>query len=230
MQTSEISTEAEFKSGLLEKKIKEILFFRQPTEQKPITEEELVKTLGKSRVSVREELKALEREGLIVKKQKKGLYLRKFSIKEIEQIFDVRLAVEGFAARLAINNTEARDLAELKEMARKHIKELKRRNTKEADSLDVAFHRKIVKLSGNKFLLKIMDNFHIMTKFFKIINAVHASSIELNLYSHEEIVRYLKEGDPNKVEVAMRNHIQWAKKWLIEQTLGIRPDHFDFKF
>ena len=210
-----------------EERIKEMLFSEHAYEQSPLSEEELARLLRVSRTSVREVLKVLEKEEIIERRQKKGVYLKKFSIKEIVEVFDARSSIEGFAGRVAGRIVKEKDLKELEGIARKHSRELKQGNFEKADALDRVFHRTIIQLSGNRILLRMMDTFHVMERAFKICYAIHSTTkVEHNPYSHEEIIRCFRKEKPEEVEKVIRCHVQWSKQWLIEQAMGIKLNHF----
>ena len=213
-----------------EEKIRETFFSEEAYEDTPLTEEKLVDILGASRTRVREGLKALEKEGIIEKRQKKGVYLRKPSLKEIAEIFDARSGIEGFAGRLAARVVKEKDLKKLEKIGKEQRQELESGNIDKADALDNIFHRKIIQISGNKTLLRITDSFHILEKAFKMCHAIQSIAvIEYNPHSHEEIIESLREKNPTEVENIIRYHVQWSKQWLIEQAMGIKINHFEEK-
>jgi len=188
-----------------------------------ITEDKLAGLIGVSRTPLREALKHLELQGVIERKKKKGIGLRKATAKEIADVYDVRSVMEGFAGRLAAERATAEDLKELEHTAEKHQKAFERRNEKELDETNVAFHRKIVELSGNRVLAMIVDNLQILDPAFRLQNLIlPAGKRKPNVYSHRKIIESLKKGDGPAAERMISAHIQESKLVLIERALGIR--------
>lgn len=214
------------KSGLAGK-IKGILFAEGITKENPCTEERLKQKVGVCRGSIREALKELEKEGLIERKQRKGFYLRKPTVDELSAIYDLRSVLEGFAGRLAAEKAGKRDLEELNNIARQYETRFTKKNRKQAVAVDVAFHRKIAELSGNSYLLEIMDNFSILEKAFAMsYQFSFAPSDETFPYPHKVIIQTLKSRNAEKCELLIRAHVQACKQRLIEKILGIRLKHF----
>ena len=211
----------------LGEKIKEILLEEPVTEQNPLTEEKLTEIFGASRTPIREALKELEQEGIIKRKRGKGIYLRKPTIKEIAEIYDVRAVLEGFAGRLATERIEEKDIQEIENLARSYNQSLKEGNLEKVDEADLSFHRKLVKLSGNSYILKIFDTFSILEKSFSLDYLLTPlPRKETSPYPHEEIIKSLRERDGEKCERIIRLHIQHGKQGLIERAVGIKLNHF----
>jgi len=188
-----------------------------------ITEDKLAGLIGVSRTPLREALKHLELQGVIERKKKKGIGLRKATAKEIADVYDVRSVMEGFAGRLAAERATSEDLKELEHTAEKHRKAFERRNEKELDETNVAFHRKIVELSGNRVLAMIVDNLQILDTAFRLQNLIlPVGKRKPNVYSHRKIIESLKKGDGPAAERTISAHIQESKLVLIERALGIR--------
>jgi DNA-binding GntR family transcriptional regulator len=213
--------------GVLTGKIKEILFAEGITKENPCTEERLKIKVGTSRGSIREALNELEKEGLIERKQRKGFYLRKPTVDELSAIYDLRSVLEGFAGRLAAEKASNNDFEELNNIARQCETWLAKKNLKKADKADLAFHRKIAELSGNSYLLEIMDNFAILEKAFAMSYQFSSAPPDKAFpYPHDAIMKTLKNRDAEKCERIIRSHVQACKQRLIENILGLRLKHF----
>jgi DNA-binding GntR family transcriptional regulator len=80
-----------------------------------LIERELIEQLGVSRPSVREALRQLESEGLIVQTPSRGVEIPVLSAKEVEELYQVRIALEGLAAELFTLKAKDADIASLTE-------------------------------------------------------------------------------------------------------------------
>ncbi len=219
----------------LKKKIHDTLFELLLGSERPVTEQMIGDLLGISRTPVRQELKNLENEGLIGQKRKKGIYLKPISVEEFSQLYDVRSVIEGFAGRLACTIIKKQDIAELNKLVKKFNDEIKTGDRKALDRIDLEFHRKLVSLSANIHLQKIMDDFAILERGFMHENDILTVNREYpksdddmtGHISHERIVEAVKEGNGDQCEKIIRLHIQYSKKRMMETMMNIRINPFE---
>ncbi len=213
----------------IQKEIHNILFELLMGSVRPITEEMIGERLGISRTPVRQVLKKLETEGLIEQKRKKGICLRSIPVEEFLQLYDIRAVLEGFAARLACETARDSDIKELNNLAKRYNREFAEGQMDIVDQLDLQFHRKIVQMSENIHLSKIMDDFSIIEKVFMMEKAKNSSSNKAFVPTvpakepipHEMIVETIKRRDSDECEKILRRHIQHSKQALMKNKLKI---------
>jgi len=211
-------------------RIRQVLFSRNAREDRPMTEQELADRFGVSRSPIRDALKELEKEGVVERRKRKGLYLKAPSVSEILALYDVRSVLEGFAARLTAGRATPKDVKQLLSLARAYEQARRKTNPRQAEAADKAFHKRIVELSGNPWLIKIMGNFDIIHKAFHTGCSSDPSASAKNRrspYRHEKLVKVLKTGDPEECERIFRAHIQWSKQSVVEEAFGVALDQFD---
>ena len=128
-----------------------------------LKEEVLVADLGASRSVIRQALTQLAAEGLLIEKPKIGKFVAEFNEEMIAKLVPIRIVLEQLAITEAIANVTPEDERELRGMAEK----LRQRDISlaEQDSLDVALHLKIWRMTGNdeleKLLVRVSGPFHI---------------------------------------------------------------------
>ena len=121
-----------------------------------LTEEYLSKQLGISKSPVREALMRLESEGLICIESRRGAYVRKFSAKEVMDLYDIRALLEVHAVRIAnVTPTLLTNMAESIERTRHHIET---GNKPQHIAEDIHFHGLIANSTGNAEFGKMLDN------------------------------------------------------------------------
>lgn len=208
------------KNNLLEK-VKEIVV-KQNSSPNHLSEERIAHQLGVSRTPIREVLSHLQEEGLLERKHKKGITLKEPSLRELIEIYDLLAVLEGLAAKLLATEIDERTLDELNSLAQNFNKVQKSENTNyfDREKADIAFHRKIIENCGNKWLKKIIDNFHLITLSFQLPHQKEFKPRKLR-YPHEDIIKTLKNKDPEKAELTTRLHIQERKENLIREILGL---------
>lgn len=194
-----------------------------PSFDSTIREQDLVQKFQVSRTSVREALKQLEAENLIERRRNRGTRLRRFTLKEVADTYDVRGVLEGFACRVATQRITADELVRMEKL----VDEYRRYETPEADPerrtrADDAFHALIVKIADNAMLGDIMEKFSILSQAF----AVYRKQCDVTRqfrstpFSHRKIFEAIRDGNGALAEKLMRRHCQWAKRQLLEQFTG----------
>jgi DNA-binding GntR family transcriptional regulator len=177
--------------------------------------QDLAEALGISRTPVREALSRLEQEFLVVRSPMKGFAVKSVELHEIEDLFEVRTAIELLAVKQAakrITPEKCRQIAESLETTAVWIsKEEKSRCLK----LEQNFHMKILEASGNIALEEIGRG--VLERIWAIqhLNIITSDALTLAHQHHTAILRALEEGNPRQAEAAMRNHMQHTTRELI---------------
>lgn len=123
-----------------------------------ITETRLGKDLGVAQPSVREALFLLERQGLVRRVPNLGTFVTEFSLEEVSNLYQIRRELEGLAAELAARRVSPEEIRELRRL----VEKMKAAAIKEGKwgylQNDLAFHRRLWELSGNKQLADLLEN------------------------------------------------------------------------
>lgn len=176
-----------------------------------ILQEELTREMGVSRTPLVNALKRLAQEGLLEWLPRRGIYVKRFTIREVAQIFEVREALEPMAARIATERIDPAEVEELDEM----FKEFNENPTPAAIrrylQCDRHFHWRLVELAGNPFLAAAMESVNMMISAYQV--GIPRSLAE-SLPEHRAIIEALRNKDPEASEQAMRVHIRRSKEKL----------------
>ena len=181
-----------------------------------LQEKELAQRLRVSRSPVREALLQLSRDGLVKNIPNRGVFVREFSIQDIEDVFDLRIMMESFA----ILHTGP----ELGEAAKERLLELLRaieRPHGEGDrkayiAADILFHHSLIELCGNEFLVKAYGDIYSMIKQFCIYSLIDLARFNNSMSEHRQIVHALVTGRIEEAEKHNRLHLELTKAKLAE--------------
>lgn len=173
-----------------------------------IVEAELAQGLGISRVPVREALRILESQGLVVNEPYKGIRLRTVTQERIDHLIEARVALETAAATRAI--MAGRNGKQEVQLLHHHIDELElmgaRGDAYGLANADTAFHRALCQLSGNEV---ICDLWEMLSRQLTII--VGLSTLGKNMadivQEHRTLVRVFEAGDLKAMTKALDDHI-----------------------
>lgn len=187
-----------------------------------LSELSLSKSLNVSRTPIREALRRLQSEGFVVFFPGRGFVVNALSLDDVEQIYTIRIPMEGLAGRLATPSLAAdpERMAAL-EGLNGEMKGLCQRGDAEAYAdKNKEFHGIIFRACGNAWLINILENLTLQVGRF-IVNAVHIPRrMEKSLVGHAKIIERLKAGDPVGVERAMAVHCRKASEDLMREFIG----------
>jgi len=121
-----------------------------------LTEEEVAQHYGVSRSPVREALRLLERDGLVLREARKGIWVTPMSVKDFDEVYSCRVALEGVAAEQAARSTDAARKAELPKTLEKMQEARERGDVEEFFTQDVHGSDIIYDLAGNLTLNRLL--------------------------------------------------------------------------
>lgn len=162
-----------------------------------IVEEKIAAELGVSRTPIRESIRKLEYEGLIVKKK-----VVNPTEKDLRHMFSVRILLEGYSARCAatfLKENQIEKLYEYVEIGRKGTKE-------EIMSANESFHNDIVRASNNPVMIDIIDRMQAIIYLFRKTVVIYNRPNLID--EHEEIYKAIKARDGEKAEILMKKHLE----------------------
>ncbi len=189
-----------------------------------ISEPELARACGVSRGPLREAIGRLEACGLVSRKPNVGARVVSLSAEELIDIYHVREALEGMAARLAAQRTADSVIAEMRDLLARHREQVGGDGghayfQKEGD-LD--FHFRIVQASGNARLIDLLCNdlYHLV-RMYRYQFGMASKRGPMALDEHGQIVEAIADGDAESAELLMRRHIR-ASRRNVERMIEAR--------
>ncbi len=191
--------------------VKRHLFNGKVTEGSKLTEEWLSTQLGISKSPVREALNRLETEGLISIESRRGAYVRKFSLKEVQDLYELREVLEVYAVGVVEITPEL--LADLSASVAHTEQHLTEHNVMAHVEEDIRFHNRIAAATGNEELRRVLENVHQKSLICRS-KTYHLSSATAPL-SHGKILQGLADGDREVAQEAMREHIRFVRESLL---------------
>ncbi|MBO9307452.1 GntR family transcriptional regulator, partial [Thermomicrobium sp.] len=188
-----------------------------------IIETRIAQDLGVSQTPVREALRDLELLGFVTSEPFRGTRVRAFTHEELVQIYPIRAAIEGVAARAAATRITTEQLLALEEQIDRMREASELGDEATAIEADIAFHRIIVEASGNRLLEQFWTSLVLATTTF-LTFSIHRRAIEGLAARHEPILEALRARDPDRAEAAMRRHIEEPGRWVYEALSREDPE------
>jgi len=173
-----------------------------------INESEIAVNLGISRSPVREAFRILERDGLIITLPRKGAYITDISLKDLEELFEVRKILECYALD-CIKKRAKKSPDKIHSMT----EELDRNLLKKHDPFSVisGFHYSLVEFSNNSRLIELYKILAVSLRRYWLIYHSKKGQQDISLEHHQGIIYSLKKGDYTGTKTLLKKHIQYVK-------------------
>lgn len=182
-------------------------------EEGSTSENELVKELQMSRTPIREALQRLQYEGLVKIYSNQGVFFQDLSVKQVNDLFDMRIAIETFSLRKAIQVISSQQVEKLEQDLREQRKAIDEQDTLAFLKNDADFHSYLIQISNNHFIGPVFKN--VRERLFHHGNLIYKKNPDLirqSLNEHIKIVEALKEKDLQAATRAMEKHLENSKK------------------
>lgn len=168
---------------------------------------------GISRGPVRDALRSLLAEGLL-ESRRRGFYAKPFGQAEVDELYEIRMAAEHLACRLAIQRSTAQDW----DASRVHLKEMAR-HSEAGDQhayarADLEFHTQFYVLSRNSRLLSLWHQYR--PTFATLLDITNAQDSDLrpSFEDHQHLLRLAEDGDWVKFNATLDDHLAGSHRRL----------------
>lgn len=181
-----------------------------------LSENKISARLGVSRTPVREALQRLEQEGLVKTEQGKGAVVLGISQGDLLDIYEIRIRIEGLAARYAARNItdeQAKEMLDLVELQEFYAMKNDSQNLRDIDS---KFHSMIYKFCTSRILTDTLTSLHHRIERFRRMSVEMGGRGNLSVEEHREIAEALASHDEDKAESLLIEHIKNARDKLFE--------------
>lgn len=173
-----------------------------------LMEIQLAEEMGVSRTPVREAIRKLELEGLVVMVPRKGAYVAGLSLKDVADVFEIRSSLEGLAGALAAERITDEEIEQLERIL-VQIKEAGRENDVETIiQKDVEFHDILFRASRNEKLVQILNNLREQIHCFRTASLKNEERFKEMFYEHKKIVEALADRDAERAQKLVQEHIE----------------------
>lgn len=205
----------ETKSDLAYQQIRQKILEGELAPETSLDQEALAEWLGLSTTPVREALRRLQSERLVVSRAHRDTVVAPLSADLVEQVYAVRLALDPLAASLAAVHADDRERAE--------ILALSRNPPADADpvshvSFNRRLHRAIYTASGNNVLIETLDSLWDLSDRYRRVISKDDEAIGMAQDEHHGIAEAVVEGDADRAAELMREHLL-ASLQLIRSTV-----------
>ena len=196
--------------GRVFQKIREDILTGVYKEHDELREVSIGEELGVSRTPVREALRQLELEGLVTIVPNKGAYVTGITPQDVHDIYKIRSLLEGLCARWATEHITGRQIEELEEiilLSEFHLRKKSAEQAEQVSELDGKFHKVLYEASNSRILEHVLSDFHKYVQMARMMSVGAKDRAERSIEEHRDILKAIKDKDPDKAEWLPNQHI-----------------------
>jgi len=181
-----------------------------------ITEQDLAAKLKVSRTPTREALLRLEGEGLVEIWPRHGMRVKRVSVEDVKEIYEILTALESTAAALAAKRKPpASQIAALRACIKDMDAALKKGDLKKWALADERFHRLLTEASGNSRFVEIVDTYFGQSHRLRMMTLGLRPKPTNSNRDHEAVVKAIAKGDAEAAQRIHRDHREKSAAMLI---------------
>ncbi|WP_273345966.1 GntR family transcriptional regulator [Alteromonas australica] len=185
-----------------------------------LSETELSTKYAVSRAVIREAINRLTSCHLVERKANVGARVVALSPEGLIQLYQVREALEGMAARLAARYMSDDEIADMQALLDSHFDKVKDSHSYYQEAGDVDFHYRIVTGSKNDHLISVLiDGLYHLVRMYRVQLGMAGPRVSTAFDEHRHIVNAIANRDEELAEMLMRRHILYSKN-NIEKKLN----------
>jgi DNA-binding GntR family transcriptional regulator len=185
-----------------------------------LTEASVAQQLQVGKTPAREALRRLVLEGLARVTPRHGYTVAPITLRDVQELFDLRLLVEPAAAALASGNLEAALMSRLKRLSQVGYGEGGRDSVRKFVRANTEFHMQIAHLSGNHRIAQLAAQ--LLSESERLINfgvLLHPQS-ERTVDEHRRLFEALASGDANSARQIAEEHIRATRQMVVESLIS----------
>ena len=189
----------------------------QPGER--LMEIQLAQRLGVSRTPVREAIRKLELEGLVLMIPRRGAEVAEITRQDLEDVLEVRAALEELAVKDACEHITDEQLQDLKKAANEFKRSLEGTDLVACAEADIHFHEIIYAATNNKRLVQMLNNLREQMYRYRMENLKDKRTYRTLVEEHDAIRRALKKHDKEKAGAAINVHIENQRRSILASIM-----------
>lgn len=173
----------------------------------PIDENALMEELGLGRTPIREAIQRLALENLVVVYPRRGTLVADLNPNDLQKIFELRLELEPYAARLAAERATAEQLAAMQTLFASADEMMRTGDHRQLIQLDHQAHEHLAQAAHNEFLEETLERLygHVLRLWY--VSLTKVSRLREAIEEHRDIIAAVQAGDGDRAANIMRAHV-----------------------
>ena len=186
-----------------------------------VVERELMERLHLGRTPVREALRRLGDEGLVLIYARRGMVVAPVHLADLEEVSEVRLDLEGLAARQAARRADAGDRQRINDLITEIRGRSRRQDPRDLIRLDQRVHQCVHRAAHNSYLQATLDEYLTLSLRLWFLGLDRVHRLDAAVAEHGDILHAVADGDAPGAEAAARAHV--ASFWRDIRAVLVSP-------
>lgn len=189
-----------------------------------LMEIQLAEELGVSRTPVREAIRKLELEGYVIMLPRRGTYVADLSIRDVNEVFEIRASLESLASGLAAERITEEELEKLRRLLVQIGSYIEQGDMDKIVESDVEFHDLLYQASRNARLVGIISNLREQLTRFRTASMSVPGRLKATLEEHRAIVEAIARGDGESACRAAELHVERSEQTLLASMEAMKEE------
>ena len=181
-----------------------------------LMEIQLSEELGVSRTPVREAIRKLELEGYVIMMPRRGTYVADLSIRDVNEVFEIRTSLDALAGELAAERITDEELEALQRLLVKLGHYIEEGDMDKIVDTDTKFHDILYQASRNSRLFGIISNLREQLTRFRTTSMSFPGRLKATLDEHRRLVEAIAQGDAAEARAAAEYHMEKSEQTLLK--------------
>jgi DNA-binding GntR family transcriptional regulator len=190
----------------IQESIKKAIFNGEYKPGDRLYEAQIAKQYGISRSPVREAIRVLINEGLLISDEKSQITVYKPDLKDVLEIYECRIALETTAVALTAERATIDQISELEKSLEETANAIDQKKLDLIVACNAHFHNLMLQFSGNNRLIKLVESLNCLIYYYRFLNMQGRDRPEVVLKGHLEIFKAIKEKNPEKAVSRLKAH------------------------
>ena len=187
-----------------------------------LMEIQLAEELGVSRTPVREAIRKLEQEGYVITMPRRGTYVADISIRDVNEVFEIRISLDSLASGLAAERITDEELDRLQRLLVMIYGYIKENNMDKIVETDMQFHDLLYQASRNARLVGMIAHLREQLTRFRTTSMSFPGRLEATLEEHRRIVEAIAQGDVKAAKRASEYHMEKSEQTLLKSMESMK--------
>ncbi len=201
-------------------RIKEKIIALELPPASPVDENQLMEKLGLGRTPIREALQRLAHENLVVIFPRRGTLVADLNLSDLQKVFELRLELEPFAARLAVERATPEQIAEMEALFADSDALLHSGDHRQLIQIDHQAHVLLAQAAHNEFLEETLDRLYNHVLRLWHISLHKVSRLREAIEEHRDIIAAVQARDGDRAAQIMRAHIEEFQSEFLNASRG----------
>ncbi len=187
-----------------------------------LMEIQLAEELGVSRTPVREAIRKLELEGYVIMMPRRGTYVANLSIRDVNEVFEIRTSLDSLASGLAAERITDEELERLQRLLVLIGGYIESNNMEKIVETDTEFHDLLYQASRNSRLVGIIFNLREQLTRFRATSMAFPGRLKETLEEHRRLVEAIAQGDVKEAQAAAEDHMEKSEQTLLKSMEALK--------